>query len=726
MTTSRFYMALGYFNNGTCDFTGTVKSSYDKMKEGGIQGSFAVVGIYDKTNVAPDLQTPKKRVSKNANGSYGTSLTLNSITGEYYYSIDYTVLDTIPAYHFSSMSFNDTLPAGVDYVSDIKVTRLEDGSNKTSWFSASTSGDKIVVSATSGALSNNDFYGYTYRLTFKVQMDPSEIDPSYDGNGNATYTVNNTASVSVNRGGVTTRNTNTVSTSASVNRVTHGNPYKRVAGDKTTQKIKRTDTITFSIYQDIAASPKAVAPTNIVLKDTLENCLEYKSSKVYYISNGAWVQNNNFSASANGQTITVQHKGGHFTAGTTWRFDITCKVKDGAHLDNYVKKLSDGKNYYVIPNKGNVTLTFPAGPNVSKDTNEVTVYMELDEVNVYVNKTNADTGENIANAEFTVYEWNGSSYANNKGTMEYTARTQRYQMLHLEKTSTNAGKYKIVETVTPSGHTGAWEQEFVVGTEQNITFNATNPMSTGTITVYKKSYKGEFLSGAVFQIKAKDNITSPQGKVLVNAGTLVDTVTTGSDGKAVSKKLYPGNYTVTETNAPLGYSLNKTPQNATVVYKDKNTPVTNVDVTFVNDRLYSTIKITKEIDTADIVWPHGNPTFTFKVTGKDVLGVSHTYYSTVEFTKNNAGSGSKAALTATMKVLAGTYTVSEEKTVRYRFGSIHSVTNGTISGQTAILNVEGSKKGTEVDGPTGTATFYNIKSNDEDLTGTAFVRNTIV
>ena len=300
-----------------------------------------------------------------------------------------------------------------------------------------------------------------------------------------------------------------------------------------------------------------------------------------------------------------------------------------------------------------------------------------------------------------------------------------YRVLNLRKTDTNQGKFKIVETVTPWGHIGSWSKEVVIGTNATETYEATNPMGMGTITVLKKGKHNEVLSGAVYSIKAKENIVSPQGKVLVNAGTEVDKVTTGKDGKAVSKKLYPGKYTVTETNAPLGYALNTTPQDVEVKYQDKDTKVTNSSVTFVNDRLYSVITVTKEIDTADIVWEHGNPTFTFKIDGTDVLGNAHTYYETVEFTTANVGNGAKATLSAKFTVLAGTYTVSEEKTARYAFGSIHDVVSGTVSGQTAVLNVSGKKDGTETAGPSGAATFYNVKATDEDLTHTAFVKNTI-
>lgn len=501
-----------------------------------------------------------------------------------------------------------------------------------------------------------------------------------------------------------------------------GIEYKRIQ--------RRSDLVTFSIFQQIKASDhEAVAPVKLAVNDALNQAFDYKGYKAYVSTNAgtSWTDDTaSFTETTNGQNVSLYKEKNSFSSAEWYRFDITVKVNDDIHLEDYIQNI-DGTNFYVIPNTASTTFTYKSGtPNeVTQNTNTVTVRMPLDELNISVKKINEVTSENIANAEFTLYEWDGASYSINNGKLEYNSRIEKYVKDHIRKNDTNQGKFKIVETVTPWGHVGSWSKEIVVGTEAELEFEATNPMGMGTITILKKGKHNEVLSGAVYSIKAKENIVSPQGKVLVNAGTEVDKVTTGKDGKAVSKELYPGKYTVTETNAPLGYALNTTPQDVEVKYQDKDTKVTNSSVTFVNDRLYSVITVTKEIDTADIVWEHGNPTFTFKVDGTDVLGNAHTYYETVEFTTANVGNGAKAALSAKFTVLAGTYTVSEEKTARYAFGSIHDVVNGTVSGQTAVLNVSGKKDGTETAEPSGAATFYNVKATDEDLTHTAFVKNTI-
>jgi len=127
------------------------------------------------------------------------------------------------------------------------------------------------------------------------------------------------------------------------------------------------------------------------------------------------------------------------------------------------------------------------------------------------------------------------------------------------------------------------------------------------------------------------------------------------------------------------------------------------------------LEITKEIDAADIVAAHGNPVFIFKAEGTDIKGKERTYYEAVEFTEQSAAADGKKRETAVIKVKAGVYTVTEERTMRYSFGGIYSVTQGTASGERVIFDVSDAKG--------GSAVFYNKKTTDEEQGHTALVRN---
>ena len=79
---------------------------------------------------------------------------------------------------------------------------------------------------------------------------------------------------------------------------------------------------------------------------------------------------------------------------------------------------------------------------------------------IEVRKIDAKTGEILKGAEFTLYEYSAAKKAyKEKGTLlDYDSSRELYVSGELLKTSDNEGKYKIVETKTPPGYTGSWEE----------------------------------------------------------------------------------------------------------------------------------------------------------------------------------------------------------------------------------------------------------------------------
>lgn len=129
------------------------------------------------------------------------------------------------------------------------------------------------------------------------------------------------------------------------------------------------------------------------------------------------------------------------------------------------------------------------------------------------------------------------------------------------------------------------------------------------------------------------------------------------------------------------------------------------------------LRLIKEIDMADIVWAHGNPTFTFRVEGTDLNGTDHIYYQTQEFRIEDAGQGEKVRLISDFVVPAGTYRATEEKTMRYRLKNIYDIENGSVLGETAEFDLS--------NGQDGSAVFYNVKVTDEGESHAAFAKNHI-
>lgn len=123
--------------------------------------------------------------------------------------------------------------------------------------------------------------------------------------------------------------------------------------------------------------------------------------------------------------------------------------------------------------------------------------------------------------------------------------------------------------------------------------------------VYTPKYSIGNLKGAVFEVYAAEDITTLDGTVRYEQGTLVDTVTTDDDGVAKSKELYLGKYTVIEKTAPNGYVHNATKYDAELTYAGQNVSVTPTDLLVYNERQKVSISL-KKIMAEDKTFSIGN------------------------------------------------------------------------------------------------------------------------
>lgn len=167
------------------------------------------------------------------------------------------------------------------------------------------------------------------------------------------------------------------------------------------------------------------------------------------------------------------------------------------------------------------------------------------------------------------------------------------------------GNYELVEIKSPDGYYLKEEPVPFTVSEENsspIKVKMENEPKKGTITlskkgmqftdvttsesdygeVYKAVFTDEYLAGAVFDIIADEDVTTNDGTVRYTKGTVVDTLTTTSEGPVTSKELYPGNYVVVETKVPEGYIKAKEVP-ATVVAGEDN-DISNEVLNIYNDR----------------------------------------------------------------------------------------------------------------------------------------------
>ena len=252
------------------------------------------------------------------------------------------------------------------------------------------------------------------------------------------------------------------------------------------------------------------------------------------------------------------------------------------------------------------------------------------ESHVKIVKIDSETGKQIpyAGAGFQIYDPNG-----NKVMMKYTYPT----VTEIDTFYTNSegylitpetlpyGKgYSVVEVQAPYGYILDSTPVYFDITAENATeengvtivkAEKKNTPQKGTITVektgeifsnvtssgeevvlYQPEYSVSGLSGAVFEIYADEDITTPDGTVRYTKNTLVDTITTDEKGAATSKQFYLGKYRVVEKTAPYGFVLNRTVNHIELTYAGQNEKVTNKSTSFTNDRQKVEIDLTKVLE----------------------------------------------------------------------------------------------------------------------------------
>ena len=245
-------------------------------------------------------------------------------------------------------------------------------------------------------------------------------------------------------------------------------------------------------------------------------------------------------------------------------------------------------------------------------------------------KTDADTGKQIpySGAGFQIYNPKGEivtmKYTYPSVTKIDTFYTNEDGYFITPETLPYGKGYSVVEVQAPYGYVLDSTPIYFDITAENttdengVTIVKTEKKNTpqkGTITVektgeifsnvtlsgeevvlYQPEYSVSGLSGAVFEIYADEDITTPDGTVRAKKGELVATLKTNSKGTATSKLLYLGKYRVVETVAPYGTVINPEPHTVELTYSGQNEKVTNTSTSFTNDRQKVEIDLTKILE----------------------------------------------------------------------------------------------------------------------------------
>ena len=119
--------------------------------------------------------------------------------------------------------------------------------------------------------------------------------------------------------------------------------------------------------------------------------------------------------------------------------------------------------------------------------------------------------------------------------------------------------------------------------------------------VHQPVYEEGYLAGAVFELRAAEDIIGKDGTVWFHAGDVADTITTTETGKDASKELPLGRYELVEVSAPEGYLLDGAPHGVELRYENDRTAVVETNVTLGNDYLSAEITMEKEKEDLEII-----------------------------------------------------------------------------------------------------------------------------
>ena len=186
---------------------------------------------------------------------------------------------------------------------------------------------------------------------------------------------------------------------------------------------------------------------------------------------------------------------------------------------------------------------------------------------------------------------------NNKGDIDVTGLPE--------------GNYEWREISTADGYMISSKKAITVTADKTAKTEFVNKASApdkGKITIHKRDAETRAdLEGAKFEVAAAEDIYVGNGYCIYPKGTVIDTITTGTDGIAeTTKALYKGySYTVTEIEAPKGYSISDEPTQTIKLVEQQAEFV----VDFENEQNTIPFEITKtDISTGELI-----PDCTFEI-----------------------------------------------------------------------------------------------------------------
>lgn len=329
-------------------------------------------------------------------------------------------------------------------------------------------------------------------------------------------------------------------------------------------------------------------------------------------------------------SVTVTHSGSN----------MTITADNEKDLKNVVFTLTKTKGKYVEHIDECSPLILSGGSDVQEMV--VSCYEDKDPVKAYL-KITTPTGSAHINKTFTDYFGNAQTatadmYKSVKFQLAYkdgnsykfvkaTGKDGSYSFTDLASQATELtpnskdgtiditglpeGSYEWREISTADGYMISSKKAITVTADKTAKTEFINKASApdkGKITIHKRDAETRAdLAGAKFEVAAAEDIYVGNGYCIYPKGTVIDTITTGADGIAeTTKAIYKGySYTVTEIEAPKGYSISDEPTQTIKLVEQQAEFV----VDFENEQNTIPFEITKtDISTGELI-----PDCTFEI-----------------------------------------------------------------------------------------------------------------
>lgn len=113
-------------------------------------------------------------------------------------------------------------------------------------------------------------------------------------------------------------------------------------------------------------------------------------------------------------------------------------------------------------------------------------------------------------------------------------------------------------------------------------------------TVMRPVFQNGYLAGAVFELRAAEDIVGKEGSVFYRKDELIETLTTSKTDSVKSRVLPLGKYFLTEISTPDGYVLDATPHPFTLAAVDQQTAMVEVKVSTGNTYLPVRVTLRKQ------------------------------------------------------------------------------------------------------------------------------------